>query len=65
VALIAYLFLSYLKLKSKFSWSLYTFCSILPTNLFSRRNLWDWLNAPFHERGNVPPNILQHEFAFS
>src|SRR3989344_4289105 len=65
VALIAYLLLSYLKFKSKFEWSLYTLCSILPTNLFSRRNLWDWLNAPFHERGNVPPDILQQEFAFS
>ena len=34
VALITYLLLSYLKFKSKFSWSLYTLCSILPTNLF-------------------------------
>jgi len=34
VALITYLLLSYLKFKSKFNWSLYTLCSILPTNLF-------------------------------
>ncbi len=40
--------------KSEFSWSLYTLCSILPTNLFSRRNLRDWLNAPFHQRSNAP-----------
>jgi IS4 transposase len=53
VALIAYLLLCYLKFGSKFSWSLYTLCSILPTNLFSRRNLWDWLNAPFHSHSNV------------
>ena len=65
VALVAYLLLSYLKFKSKFAWSLYTLCSILPTNLFSRRNLWDWLNAPFRERGNAPPDILQQEFAFA
>ena len=45
VALITYLLLSYLKFKSRFSWSLYTLCSILPANLFARRNLWDWLNA--------------------
>jgi transposase len=64
VALITYLLLSYLKFKSKFPWSLYTLCSILPTNLFSRRNLWDWLNAPFHEKSNAPPEILQLKFSF-
>ena len=65
VALIAYLLLAYLKFKSKFSWSLYTLCSVLPANLFARRNLWDWLNAPFHERSKAPPETLQQEFAFS
>lgn len=64
VALIAYLLLSYLKFKSKFGWSLYTLCAILPTNLFSRRNLWDWLNAPFHQRSNAPPQILQQQLSF-
>jgi len=56
VALIAYLLLSYLKFKSKFKWSIYTLCSVLPTNLFARRNLWDWLNAPFHQKSVHPPN---------
>lgn len=65
VALIAYLLLNFLKFKSKFAWSLYTLSAILPTNLFSRRNLWDWLNAPFHERSPVPINSLQQEFSFS
>jgi hypothetical protein len=60
VALIAYLLLSYVKFKSRFGWSLYTLSAILPTNLFSRRNLWDWLNAPYHERGTSPPNRLQY-----
>jgi len=64
VALIAYLLLSYLKFKSRFSWSLYTLSSILPTNVFSRRNLWDWLNAPYHERSKAPPEFLQLEFGF-
>jgi hypothetical protein len=41
---------SYLKFRSRFVFSLYTLSSILPTNLFSRRNLWDWLNAPFHPK---------------
>jgi putative transposase len=61
VALITYLLLAYLKFKSKFAWSLYTLCSILPTNLFSKRNLWDWLNAPFHERAKTFINQPQLE----
>jgi putative transposase len=65
IALIAYLLLCYLKFKSKFSWSLYTLCSILPTNLFSRRNLWDWLNAPYHSHSNATPNDFQYELSFS
>lgn len=64
VALITYLLLAYLKFKSKFSWSLYTLCAILPTNLFSRRNLWDWLNAPFHDKSNKPINQLQLQLSF-
>ncbi|MDD5423079.1 MAG: IS4 family transposase [Candidatus Omnitrophica bacterium] len=65
VALTAYLMLSYLKFKSKFGWSLYTLCSILPVNLFARRDIWDWFSAPFHERGNAPPeNLQQLQFTF-
>jgi hypothetical protein len=64
-ALIAYLLLSYLKFKSKFGWSLYTLSSILPTNLFSRRNLWDWLNAPYQAVSPSPPTNFQHNFAFN
>jgi len=65
IALTTYLLLSYLKFKSKFGWSLYTLCSILPVNLFARRNLWDWFSAPFHERGNAPPvKSQQLQFSF-
>lgn len=64
VALIAYLLLSYLKFKSCFAWSLNTLISILPTNLFARRDLWDWLNAPFSERSNSPPEILLRQLTF-
>ena len=63
-AMIAYLLLSYLKFISKFGWSLYTLSAILPTNLFSRRNLWDWLNAPFKAASPSPPEGWQPEFAF-
>jgi DDE family transposase len=62
VALIAYLLLAYLKFKSRFAWSLYTLCSILPTNIFSKRNLWDWLNDPFHKPKSKV--TLQYELAF-
>ncbi|MBI5359041.1 MAG: IS4 family transposase [Planctomycetes bacterium] len=62
-ALIAYLLLSYLKFKSKFQWSLYTLCSILPTNIFAKRNLWDWLNAPFKHASSRAPDA-QLTFAF-
>jgi len=65
VALIAYLLLSYLKFKSRFGWSLYTLCAILPTNLFSQRNLWDWLNAPFHAKSLSPPDMLQLKLSFT
>lgn len=65
VALTAYLMLSYLKFKSKFGWSLYTLCSILPINLFARRDIWDWFSAPFHDKGNAPPDISQQlQFTF-
>ncbi|MEI8218406.1 MAG: IS4 family transposase [Elusimicrobiota bacterium] len=65
IALIAYLLLSYLKFKSSFKWSIYTLCCILPANLFARRNLWDWLNAPFHQSSNAFSRLRQPEFNFS
>ena len=64
VALIAYLMLCYIKFRSTFGWTVYTMCAILPVNLFSRRNLWDWLDAPFHAFSLSPPNINQSEFSF-
>jgi Transposase DDE domain/Domain of unknown function (DUF4372) len=64
VALIAYLLLSYLKFKSKFQWSIYTLSSILPINIFSKRNLWDWLNDPFHDKSKNLNDNLQYGFNF-
>lgn len=46
-ALIAMLILRYLKLKSKFSWSLSNLVALLRMNLFTYRDLWAWLNQPF------------------
>ena len=62
--LIAYLLLCYLKFKSRFCWSLYILSSILPTNLFARKNLWDWLNAPYHAQSNEPLGRLQYTLSF-
>lgn len=63
VAFIAYLILSYLKFKSRFQWSLYTLSCILPTNLFSRRNLWNWLNAPYKAMAPPASSIPQLKMA--
>jgi len=65
IALIAYLTLAYLKFKSKFNWSIYTLSEILPVNIFSKRNLWDWLNDPFHKKAKYKMYNLQLSFGFS
>jgi hypothetical protein len=64
VALTAYLLLSYLKFKSSFGWSLYTLMSILPTNLFARRPLWNWLDEPYRPPSPLPPRRGQPELKF-
>jgi hypothetical protein len=46
-ALIAMLLLKYLKLRSTFGWSLSNLIALLRMNLFTYRDLWNWLNAPF------------------
>jgi IS4 transposase len=52
-ALIAMLVLKYLQLKSKFSWSLSTLAALLRQQLFFYRDLWVWLDDPFH----APPAL--------
>jgi len=46
-ALIAMLLFKYLKLRSTFGWSLSNLIALLRMNLFTYRDLWSWLNAPF------------------
>jgi len=46
-ALIAMLILRFLQLRSKIHWSLSHLVALLRMNLFTHRNLWDWLNDPF------------------
>ncbi len=51
-ALISMLILRYLQLKSQHRWSLSNLLAMLRFNLFTYRDLWSWLNAPFS-----PPEI--------
>ena len=46
-ALIAMLILRFLQLQSKFDWSLSNLVALLRMNLFTHRDLWEWLDKPF------------------
>ena len=50
-ALIAMLILRFLQLRSQFNWSLSNLVALLRMNLFTHRDLWDWINKPFE----IPP----------
>jgi hypothetical protein len=53
-ALIAILVLKYLKLRSTFAWSLSNLVAMLRYNLFTYRDLWEWINKPFEILPIVP-----------
>ena len=53
-ALIAILILKYLKFRSTFGWSLSNLVAMLRYNLFTYRDLWDWINKPFETLPIVP-----------
>jgi len=57
-ALIAILLLKYLQLLSKLNWSLSNLVALLRMNLFTHRDLLEWLNKPF-ETGPVPYQQVQ------
>ena len=62
-ALIAMLLLKYLKFKSKLGWALSNLVALLRWNLFTYRDLWEWIDDPF----NVPPQApgqAQLQFPF-
>ena len=46
-ALIAMLLIKFLQLKSKFGWSLSNLVAFLRWNLFTYKDLWEWINKPF------------------
>ncbi len=62
-ALIAVLLLRYLQFRSKYNLPLCRLVALLRLNLFSYRNLWDWIDNPF----DTPPELpgpQQLEMAF-
>ena len=52
-ALIVILLLKYMMFRSRFGWSLSNLIAMLRYNLFTYRNLWEWINSPYE----VPPII--------
>jgi hypothetical protein len=48
-ALIVYLMLSYLKFLSRRNWTIYSLSALIPTVLFSRKDIWQLLNEPFEK----------------
>jgi IS4 transposase len=65
-ALIAILLVKYLKFRSQMNWSLSNLVALLRLNLFTYRDIWDWINNPF---GTLPDgcdaaDAVQLELAF-
>ncbi|MEI6423748.1 MAG: IS4 family transposase [Lentisphaerota bacterium] len=46
-ALIALLLIKYLQFKARFAWSLSNLVAMLRWNLFTYRDIWEWLDNPF------------------
>lgn len=63
-ALLAILLLKILQWRSALRWSLSNLVAILRMNLFTYRNLWEWLDQPF-STPPLPPSSDQLQFAFS
>lgn len=62
-ALIAILLLKYLHLRSRSGWSLSTLVALLRWNLFTYRDLEEWLDDPYAEPPE-PPDWIQMELAW-
>ena len=59
VALIVYLLLSYMKFVSKYNWTISKLMNVLPVILFTRIDLWIWLNEPFGSQKIKEPLPLE------
>lgn len=60
-ALIAILLIKYLQFSSRCNLSLSRLVALLRLNLFSYRNLWDWINDPFE----TPPELPEPQLRFA
>ena len=56
-ALIAMLLIKYLQFKARFHWSLSNLVAFLRWNLFTYRNLWNWIDHPFDVLPIVPKSV--------
>jgi IS4 transposase len=56
-ALITMLLIKYLQFKSKFGWSLSNLVAFLRWNLFTYRDLWEWIDNPFDVLPSVPEPV--------
>jgi hypothetical protein len=54
-ALIALLLIKILQLRSSFGWALSNLVALLRWNLFTYRDLWQWINRPFDTPPESPP----------
>jgi hypothetical protein len=62
-ALIVMLLIKYLQFKSKFSWSLSNLVAFFRWNLFTYRDLWEWIDDPF-DIIPAAPEPVQHLLPF-
>ena len=62
-ALIAILLVKYLQFRSTLGWSLSNLVALLRWNLFTYRDLWDWLDDPFHTPPLGPEPVQMDLFA--
>jgi len=60
-ALIAYLLLSYMRFVSNSRWTVWNLTAVLPTLLFSTKDLMLWLQDPFNQDEQIPDSSLQLE----
>ena len=52
-AMIAYLLMTYMLLLSRFKWTVNSLMNVVPSLLFTRKCLWEWINYP---HGSPPHN---------
>ena len=56
-ALIAVLLIRYLQFRSRFDWAVSNLIALLRWNLFTYRNLWQWIDHPFETPPECSPDL--------